>query len=182
MIKLSQRVSSHQYDVVIIGAGLGGLVSAAVIAKKGFKVLIVEKNSYPGGCCSSFSKDGYIFNIGPSLFWGLDSGGPLYNLLGYLGIRESIITHDIFRRIDPGLQVVLPDHRLDIYTQRKRLFEELRREFPKNFTTLEEFYNRVDYINSEIFEKYSDYPFNIKREGDSRTVRKTVLFPFYQGG
>lgn|GEM_PF-1701791 len=165
---MSRKISSSQYDVVIIGAGLGGLISAAVIAKKGFRVLVVEKNSYPGGCCSSFSKDGYIFNFGPSLFWGLDRGGPLYNLFEYLGIQESIKTQNILRRIDPGIQIVLPDHRLDIYTERERLFEELKREFPKYFKTLREFYNRVDYINSEIFEAYSNYPFNIKREGDGR--------------
>jgi len=57
----------HDYDAVIIGAGLGGLSAGAMLARNGFKTLICENTSWVGGCCSSFEQDGYRFDIGASI-------------------------------------------------------------------------------------------------------------------
>lgn len=174
---MSKGSSFHQYDVVIIGAGLGGLTSAILLAKEGLKVLVAEKNSYAGGCCNSFKKDGYVFNTGPSLFFGAEKGGYLHELFDYLGIEESVKADNLFRKIDPGLQVAFPGHRLDIYSERERFFKELEREFPKDVATLKEFYLALDSINSEIFEKYNHYPFNIRVNESRSTDRLKRIFP-----
>ena len=50
-----------KYDAIIIGAGIGGLTCALLLAKKGLRVAVFEKEKLPGGYCSSFSKDGYVF-------------------------------------------------------------------------------------------------------------------------
>ena len=55
------------YDVVVIGAGCGGLTVGALLAKQGRKVLIFEQSDRIGGCCSTFEKDGYKFDLGASL-------------------------------------------------------------------------------------------------------------------
>jgi phytoene desaturase len=63
------------YDAVIIGAGLGGLSCAAVLAQKGLKTLVCENTSQVGGCCSSYDHQGYRFDIGASvveLAWVID--------------------------------------------------------------------------------------------------------------
>jgi len=57
----------NDYDAVIIGAGLGGLSTGALLAKNGFKTLICENTSWVGGCCSSYEQDGYRFDIGASI-------------------------------------------------------------------------------------------------------------------
>lgn len=54
--------------VVIVGAGIGGLSTAAHLAKRGFNVTILEKNSQPGGRCGVFSHKGHIFDVGPTLY------------------------------------------------------------------------------------------------------------------
>lgn len=54
--------------VLIAGAGLGGLATALRLAKKGFEVEIVEKNSRPGGRLNQVKKDGFTFDTGPSFF------------------------------------------------------------------------------------------------------------------
>jgi diapolycopene oxygenase len=54
--------------VVVIGAGLGGLSAAIRLKKLGHEVVVLEKNEYPGGKCSSFSLGNYRFDAGPSLF------------------------------------------------------------------------------------------------------------------
>jgi phytoene desaturase len=63
------------YDAIVIGAGLGGLSCAAILAQQGFKTLICENTGQVGGCCSSYDQEGYRFDIGASvveLAWVID--------------------------------------------------------------------------------------------------------------
>lgn len=63
------------YDAVVIGAGLGGISCAAILAKRGYKTLVCENASQVGGCCSSYDSEGYRFDIGASvveLSWVID--------------------------------------------------------------------------------------------------------------
>jgi len=59
-------------NVIVIGAGIGGIATAIHLARKGFKVKIVEKNNYPGGRCSNFTKDGHRFDVGATLLMMTD--------------------------------------------------------------------------------------------------------------
>ena len=56
-----------EYDVIVIGAGTGGLTSGALLAKQGRKVLVLEQNERVGGCCSSFERDSFRFDTGASI-------------------------------------------------------------------------------------------------------------------
>lgn len=55
------------YDVIVIGAGCGGLSSGALLAAQGRKVLVLEQSQQIGGCCSTFEIDGYRFDTGASI-------------------------------------------------------------------------------------------------------------------
>ncbi len=55
-------------SVIVIGAGIGGITAAIHLARAGFHVTILEKNSHPGGRCDHFSRDGHHFDTGPTLF------------------------------------------------------------------------------------------------------------------
>ena len=55
------------YDVIVIGAGCGGITTAALLAKQGRKTLVIEQAERVGGCCSSFEKGGYTFDVGASI-------------------------------------------------------------------------------------------------------------------
>ncbi len=55
------------YQVVVIGAGLGGVASAALLAKNGFKTLLLEQSDTVGGCCSTFENQGYRFDTGATM-------------------------------------------------------------------------------------------------------------------
>lgn len=52
------------YDVLVIGAGAGGLSAGASLASRGLKTLVLEQNNFVGGCCSSFENQGYYFDVG----------------------------------------------------------------------------------------------------------------------
>ena len=51
-------------NVIIIGAGIGGIATAGYLARQGYNVTIFEKNAYSGGRCGKFVKDGHRFDIG----------------------------------------------------------------------------------------------------------------------
>jgi len=75
-----------QYDVVIVGSGLGGLVSAVILAKEGYSVCVLEKNNQFGGNLQTFVRDKTIFDTGIHYIGGLQKGQNLYNYFKYLGI------------------------------------------------------------------------------------------------
>ena len=72
---------SHDTDVVVIGAGIGGLCAGALLAKYGLKVTVVESHDIPGGAAHAWKRDGYTFESGPSLYSGM-SKWPTTNPCG----------------------------------------------------------------------------------------------------
>jgi all-trans-retinol 13,14-reductase len=80
----------NHYDVVIIGSGLGGLVSAIILAKEGYSVCVLEKNNQYGGNLQTFVRDKTIFDTGIHYIGGLDKGQNLYKYFKYLGIIDKL--------------------------------------------------------------------------------------------
>ncbi|WP_320674866.1 carotenoid isomerase [Prochlorococcus sp. MIT 1341] len=62
-------------DAVVIGSGIGGLVTASQLASKGAKVLVLERYTIPGGSGGSFSRNGYTFDVGASMIFGFGEKG-----------------------------------------------------------------------------------------------------------
>jgi C-3',4' desaturase CrtD len=99
------------YDIIVIGAGIGGLTAAALLAHDGYRVLVLENHIEPGGCASSYERkrrDGtrYVFDVGATLFAGFAPGGAHHWVAQRLGITWPV------RRLEPAMQVWLPDRRV----------------------------------------------------------------------
>ena len=140
------------YDVIVIGSGIGGLTSASLLSKRGLKVLIVEQNSTAGGLCNSILKKGYAFDIAASLFWGFGHGEVFHWLFSEFNILNDLLEREsVIRKIEPALQVILPNHRINIYSERNRFYEELKREFPSDMANLIKLYQESDRIEDEIY-------------------------------
>jgi len=62
-------------SVLVIGAGIGGLTPASLLAKDGANVTLLEASSELGGCAGKFKRHNYVFPVGATLGMGLEPGG-----------------------------------------------------------------------------------------------------------
>ena len=89
---------------IVIGAGIGGIATAARLAKNGYNVTVLEKNETPGGRCNQILQDGHRFDIGPTLFLMPEVWEETFASLG-----EKMSDHLDLRRIDPTYKVHFDD-------------------------------------------------------------------------
>ena len=69
------KLDKKNLDAIIIGSGIGGLVTASQLAAKGAKVIVLEKYIIPGGSGGSFKRKGYTFDVGASMIFGFGEKG-----------------------------------------------------------------------------------------------------------
>ncbi len=104
--------------VVVIGAGVGGLTAAALLAKRGFDVTVLEAHIEPGGCAATFFHKGYRFDVGATLVGGFHPSGPHQIVGEQLGITWPT------RSVEPAMQVHLPDRSIMRWSDAERWREE----------------------------------------------------------
>jgi len=105
---------TQKYDVIVIGAGLGGLSAAAMLAQNGLGVLLLERHNVPGGYATSFVRGRYEFEVALHELSGIgppENRGGLYRYLERLGVAEKVeflgVPH-LYRSIFPDLDITLP--------------------------------------------------------------------------
>src|SRR5208283_1819874 len=84
-------MQENSFDAVVIGSGLGGLTAAALLAKSGRKVCVIERNHSVGGCASVFKKG--TLTIEPALHQTADPrdpSEPKHEILKELGLLDEI--------------------------------------------------------------------------------------------
>ena len=80
----------NRQTVIIIGGGLGGLFTGALLAKEGYSVTVVEKNTTAGGGLQTFQRAGVSFDTGMHMLGGLRPGGSVRKICHYLGIDSRL--------------------------------------------------------------------------------------------
>lgn len=78
------------FDFVIVGSGIGGLVSGIILAKEGYSVCILEKNHHAGGNLQAFERDGFKFSTGLHYIGSMEEGQTLHRFFNYLGILPDL--------------------------------------------------------------------------------------------
>ncbi len=136
----------NEYDVIIVGSGIGGLTCAALLSKRGYKVLVLEQHYQVGGYCSSFERKGFVFNTGVEDVSGLWERGTVTFLLKELGLKkEDYFARNTTRYIFKGKEIdfrnseqfikllsgIFPDEKQSIATffdEAQKAYEESRKE------------------------------------------------------
>ncbi|HUE81688.1 MAG TPA: FAD-dependent oxidoreductase [Pyrinomonadaceae bacterium] len=134
------------YEVVVVGGGIGGLTVAALLAKRGLGVCLLERESQPGGCARTFEKFGYSFEPGAGLYHGWNEGGIHEQVFTELSIDAPKT-----RVLEPSYLIRLPDNTQVAVTHDTEQFEaSLRTAFPECAAEAIEFYRDARRVSLQV--------------------------------
>src|SRR6185503_8797533 len=134
------------YDVVVVGAGIGGLTAAAVLAARGVSVCLFERNAQVGGCIRRIEYSGFDFEPGMGLYTDFGPGEIFDQIFSQLSVPLPEA-----RLIDSDYVVRLPDQTaVRLLKNRSQFAEELRRVFPECASQAVQFYETVERAPSEF--------------------------------
>lgn len=138
------------YDAIVVGAGVGGLTTAALLARAGRQVLVVERHDRVGGYAHSFRRGRYVFDSAVHLVGGCEpaayeGGGLVHRLLTTLGVRERCD----FARIDPAYAAWYPDTTLYAPSDLEDFERVHAEEFPSEAKGIREFLQECLSIREE---------------------------------
>ncbi len=156
------------YDVVVVGAGLGGLSAATWLSKEGKKVLLLERHRVPGGYASSFKRGPFEFEISLHELSGLGSvedKGPLWKLFQQAGITDRVD----FVRIPEFYRSVFPDVDVTIPLGRENFEAEMARHFPAEAGNLKKF--------SGVMHDFADQALKANRVGMKQVASQPEHYP-----
>ncbi|HHP7246137.1 MAG TPA: carotenoid isomerase [Elainellaceae cyanobacterium] len=136
---LNPASAASDFDVIIIGSGIGGLVTATQLAAKGAHVLVLERYLIPGGSSGYFERGGYRFDVGASMIFGFGDRGTT-NLL-----TRALDAVDVSLDTIPDpvqIHYHLPDQ-LDLKVHRdyEKFLQELSQHFPHERRGIRRFYD-----------------------------------------
>jgi C-3',4' desaturase CrtD len=156
------------YEVVVVGGGIGGLTTAALLASRGVNVCLIERQSQPGGCVTPFEKFGYRFENGAGLYplWG---PGEIHDRI----FTELGITPPAVKRLEPSYVVRLPDQSEMAIASDSKVFEEsLRANFPECADQAIAFYREAEVIGDALLRAADRVP-DLRT---ATTLRRTRAF------
>ncbi|MDA8018715.1 MAG: NAD(P)/FAD-dependent oxidoreductase [Thermoanaerobaculia bacterium] len=136
---LRRNAPASRYDAVVIGAGVGGLVAANLLAREGLSVLLVERHYMVGGYCSTFRRGSFTFDASTHFYplMGNPDTAP-GRLLADLGARTEWVT------MDPVDTFHCPDgSRFRVAANLETYRADLDREFPNLRPALDQFFQEV---------------------------------------
>jgi phytoene dehydrogenase-like protein len=136
---LRDRPPNDSYDAVIIGAGIGGLICANLLAREGLRVLLTEQHYMVGGYCSTFRRKGYTFDAATHFYPLLGNPATITGrLLHDLGIRNGWI------KMDPVDHFHFPDGSSFAVSADFAIYlDRLKSEFPEEARALDKFFALV---------------------------------------
>lgn len=134
-------------DIVIIGAGMGGLFCGALLARNGYRVTLLERSHQYGGGLQNFSRHGESFETGMHVAAGFNPGGTLYRICSYLGIMEQLDLRETGMMM--SAMFANEQVRIDIPKGREGFIDALTQAFPEEHDNLERYVTAIERISHE---------------------------------
>ena len=142
------------YEVVVVGGGIGGLTTAALLSARGVNVCLLERQSSPGGCVAPFDAFGYHFESGMGLY-ALWNKGEIHDRV----FAELPVTPPRIQQLDPAYIVRLPDHSDVVVSSNSEVFlDSLRMSFPECAESAIGFYRDAELVGAALLRAVSRVP------------------------
>jgi phytoene dehydrogenase-like protein len=138
------KLNNNIYDVIIIGAGISGLVCGCYLAKAGMKILVIEQHDKPGGYCTSFKRKDFSFDAAAHSFGSYREGGNFRKIIGELGVDAMIKIN----RFDPSDIIITPDFKIAFWNDVNRTIDDLTKIFPLEKNNIKKYF---DYYDDHVF-------------------------------
>jgi prolycopene isomerase len=132
-------MGARSFDVAVVGAGLSGLTAAALLARSGLSVLVLERNYMPGGACGAFRRKGVTFDLGAAMLFGFGERGfnPHRFVMNELEEPIEVIRHKALYRLNYGEEPII------FWPDREQFYGELDRAFPGQKREIRAFYSFI---------------------------------------
>ncbi len=144
------------YEIIILGAGIAGLICGTFLAKSGKNVLIIEQHSIPGGYCTSFKRKGFIFDAAVHHIGGCGKWSVVGRCLKELGINID------FLQLDPMDSINFPSFSIDIPAEIDDYVELLKKRFPSEHKSLSLFFKEFLSLYRATFSNTKEHKMIIK--------------------
>lgn len=137
-------------SVAIIGGGLGGLFTAAILAKEGLHVVVLEKNSTIGGGLQSFRRFGEVYDTGMHVIGGMQEGGSVRRICEYLDVYDESLIDDVNPECASKIYVAEDNTYYTIRQGREGFVESLSEYFPQQKENLRRYVEAMFKLTYEV--------------------------------
>lgn len=166
-------------SVIVVGGGFGGLSTACYLAKAGYSVKVIEKNSWIGGRAQTWESNGFRFDMGPSFYWMPEVFETFFNDMGKKRADYYSIT-----RLNPGYNCVFsPTQIVDIPADKNEIYQTFESLESGSSEQLRKFLDAAQKkyeisLNHFIYKQFSNI-FNFVSRPLIQNISKLELFPSY---
>ncbi|XP_066955486.1 all-trans-retinol 13,14-reductase-like [Macrobrachium rosenbergii] len=138
-----------ELDAIVIGSGIGGLSTAALLSKAGKRVLVLEQHDQAGGCCHTFIDKGYEFDVGIHYIGEMHYQTEIKTYLDHITNRqlewarlEDDFDEVVFAEKDKELR------RYPVYSGKRNWAKSLKKHFPNEAASIDKFFDLMDEVRS----------------------------------
>ncbi|WP_281863932.1 phytoene desaturase family protein [Planomicrobium okeanokoites] len=124
-------------NILVIGAGIGGLTAGALLAKNGERVTLLEASSELGGCAGKFKRHQFLYPAGATLGMGLENGGIHERVFRFLGKPFPL------EPLETVMEMIHPDHKFVFIKDRDQHVDQIVSHFPACESKIRAFYKEI---------------------------------------
>jgi len=146
----SKQKSENEFDVIVVGSGVGGLSCASLLSSKGYKVLVLEKHSEIGGFFTSYMRDGFMCDTGAEDVSGVHKLGATTNFLKMIGLNSD----EVFTQ--HSRTYIIGDKEIVTTGQKNNSIQQITKHYPHEAQAIQAFFDE----GQKAYEEFVTSKFN----------------------